>query len=425
MRLRFQIFFFLFVLFHSAIFGQTRIKAMTYNLMHYPGTLYYNSSSQSFIGRTPVLKQLLDAYQPDIFMTCEVEESQAAEFILREALNTSDSRYSMVNFTYNQSSSYTGLQQMLYYNSRKLTLINQDIILTNIRDINHYSFRINTPTPLFLEIFVAHLKASQGSTNENKRLQMVQRFTSYIENLPADSYVLFGGDFNFYKATESGYQELLDPTNNIRLVDPIDRAGYWHNNDDFQDIHTQSPLHSNSHFQSASGGSDGVTGGLDDRFDFILLSQNLQNGTALTYVSGTYKSYGNNGNCFNNNINDTSCAGYYSQTIRDLLFNMSDHIPVVMELETADTISLDEEFSTTQLISIKGSNYTADSIVLSVSYEAVGSTILIYNQLGQVVGEHQLTSQNQSILVANLNKGIYYLSSPQFSLHSPLKFVKI
>ena len=399
---------------------------MTYNLMHYPGTLHYDNDAGTFVDRTPVLREIIADYLPDIFMICEIKEAQAADHLLQDALLPVNEHYEMANFVYNQSSSYTELQQMLFYNTQKLTLSNQEVITTYIRDINQYSFILNTATPLYLEVFVAHLKASSGETNENKRLQMVEQLTNHLANLPTDSYVIFGGDFNFYSGYEPGYQKLLDPANAIRLVDPINRYGYWHNNSDFTDIHTQSPLQSNDHFISESGDWDGVTGGLDDRFDFILISENLENGTALTYVPDTYKSYGNNGNCFNGNINDTDCDGDYSQEIRDLLFHMSDHLPVVMELETAETIVNISDFERQKdKLTIIGKNYAAQSIELQVAPEVIGKQINIYDQLGKKLGSYKLTDEKQLISIVHLNKGIYYLSSPQFSLHSPLKFVKI
>ena len=53
--------------------------------------------------------------------------------------------------------------------------------------------------------------------------------------------------------------------NGGRLFDPIDRIGNWHNNSSFSDVHTQSP-------RTAQFGG-GASGGMDDRFDFILFSK--------------------------------------------------------------------------------------------------------------------------------------------------------
>ena len=402
--------------------SQTRIKVMAYNLMHYPGSTYYNTATGNYESRAFVLKDILDEYQPDIFMVSELKNSAGANEILFQSLATEDDRYQMAEFQNNHSSGYTELQQLVYYNSKKLVLTDQSFIVTNIRDINQYSFIINTEPQINIEVFVAHLKASNGVENEYKRLYMVEEFTDYLETIPDDTYVMIGGDFNFYSAYELGYRELLDEENSIRLVDPINSFGAWHNNSDYTDIHTQSPLQSNWHFHSEFGGSEGVTGGLDDRFDFILISENMQDGDELTYVPDTYKAYGNNGNCFNGDITDSDCDGEYSEYTRTLLHNMSDHLPVVMELETGTSV-VTSNTSLTYNLNLIGSNYVNESIQLNIGQNLIGKEIEIHNQLGQLVLKQELVSENQKISISHLNAGLYYFSCPQISLHSPLKFI--
>ena len=93
---------------------------------------------------------------------------------------------------------------------------------------------------------------------------MVTEFTNTLGDLDPNSFVLFAGDLNIYTSTEPAYIELLDPTNPIVLVDPIDTPGAWNNNEDFTAVHTQSTRTSSGPFGAGAGG------GLDDRFDFIL-----------------------------------------------------------------------------------------------------------------------------------------------------------
>jgi hypothetical protein len=101
-----------------------------------------------------------------------------------------------------------------------------------------------------------------------------------------------------------------------RLFDPIDRIGHWHNNSSFADVHTQSPR----------GGS---YGGMDDRFDWIFVSEAVLNETyEINYVENTYWAVGNDGNHFNqaiNNGNNTSV----NDAMADALHDASDHLPVI------------------------------------------------------------------------------------------------
>jgi hypothetical protein len=223
---------------------------------------------------------------------------------------------------------------MVYYNSNKLILEESRVITADTRDINQYTFKINTENaennPVRMEVFVTHLKASTGTSNRQRRLTSIQSFVSYTNTIASDSYVLFAGDFNFYTSNEEGYQYLIDNRNPIIMIDPINRPAptfpddgvdyfnydnydstYFWNNSSFSDIHSQSTRTSNSGLIDDSGS----TGGLDDRFDFIMMSENFNTSSDLFYVNDSYQVVGNNGNCYNSQISNSNCSG-------DLLSNL-------------------------------------------------------------------------------------------------------
>jgi hypothetical protein len=230
--------------------------------------------------------------------------------------------------------------------------------------------------------------------------------------------VLFAGDFNFYTASEPAYQEILDPTNAIVMVDPIDRPGSWNNNINFQDIHSQSTRISSGPFGAGAGG------GLDDRFDFIMMSENMQNHPKLNYVANSYKSFGNNGNCFDNSINSPDCSGDFSQSLRENLYNMSDHLPIVMQLETNKQILDLPEFQQENAFTVENTLVkNALDIKLSPSFYGAIS-FEIYNALGQKLMEYSTkNSASVSIDTGALEPGIYYLKS-DLPANKTIKFVK-
>jgi len=399
------------------IYAQETINTMFYNLLDFPEAPPSN--------RADILKAIIDDYQPDLFMVCELQSEAGANTILNTSLVTQDNRYMRANFIPNQSSSFTGLQQLVFYNSKKLILDDLTVITTSIRDINHYIFKLNTPdvaiNPIYLDVFVVHLKSSQGIDNETLRLQMVVEFTDFLSSIPTDHFVLFAGDLNLYTSTESAYQELLDPSNSIVLKDPIDRLGGWHNNFSFQDIHTQSTRTSNAGFNNHGAG-----GGLDDRFDFILISENLQTSATLHYVENSYKAYGNNANCFNDNINDTSCAGTaYSQSIRDNLYNMSDHLPVIMQLQTDQVLNLSDNLQSNNYIHFKNGNVISDVIVLEIDASILTNKIHIYNSIGQKIKTSIVNKTITTIDATNLSSGIYYIVLQNSFNANPLKIIKL
>lgn len=400
--------------------AQTRIKVMSYNLLDFP-TQFPND-------RFPYLTAILDNVQPDIFMVCELADAATADLILNNALRTQDDHYSRAVFTANTSSSYTDLQQLVFYDNHKLLLTAQTLIKTYIRDINHFTFKLKTENsasnPIYLDVFVAHLKSSTGAPYEGNRLDMVNSFTATLSSIPANHFVLIGGDFNLYTSSEPAYQKLLNATNAIVLVDPINRPGNWNSNSSFQDIHTQSTR--GSSFTDGLGNYYGAGGYLDDRFDFILMSKNLQTSTDLHYVTNTYKAFGNNGNCYNKAINDASCSGTFSQTIRNNLYNMSDHLPVVMELETPEnTLAVSLQSIAESVIFIRG-NVVTDWLELKTPDNLKGQTLNIFNQLGQVVLKTTISSLNLTQLnVSNLKSGIYYIKIENINQIKPLKFIKL
>ncbi|WP_377712685.1 endonuclease/exonuclease/phosphatase family protein [Pseudofulvibacter geojedonensis] len=391
---------------------------MFYNLLHYPSTQP---------SRISHLEAILDDYQPDIFAVCELENGGASGVL--NAIQTPDNRYVAATFVSNQSVPSSDLQQMIYFNHQKLNLVTETVHTTVVRDINQYTFLLETPdkvtNPKYLEVFVTHLKAgtnSQNPNNEQKRLDAINVFTTALNSVPTDRYILFAGDFNLYDANEPAYVELLDPTNNIVMVDPINRPGSWHNTSSFQDIFTQSTFSvtdGNGHI------GDGSTGGIDDRFDFIMMSENLQTSSEVYYKPNTYAAYGNNGNCWNKSINNTSCSGTYSQTIRNHLFNFSDHLPVVMELETQQTLTISSEIVVENLLSFSDGNIVTHSLGIKKSPNKLNnSTLIIYNQLGQRVLDYYITREALITLdVAHLSTGIYYITNDKFNIE-PLKFFK-
>ena len=404
------------ILFSSIGFAQEDYTLMFYNLLNFPEAPPSNRAS--------ILNSILDNVQPDIFMVCELQNEAGANLILNQVLNdTNEVTYAMPDFELNTSSSFQELQQHLFYDESKFSLNFTDIIQTQLRDINYYQLEVlnNTESAaLYLDIFVAHLKAAQGTTNEIIRSNMVSDFTAYLANLPEDANVIFAGDFNLYTANESAFLQLVMGQSTISFSDPINAIGDWNNNPSFANIHTQSTRTSNNNFDDFGAG-----GGMDDRFDFIMVSNNIMEAeNDITYKENTYVAYGNNGNCYNKNISDTSCLGEFNQATRNLLYLMSDHLPVVMEV-------------TNQNASLSNSNWNASNTLLSfpsgniveqelyVKFHAsvdASTTINIYNQIGQKVYSFKKISNSTIIDVSFLSSGIYFVKLENFSEN--YKFLK-
>ncbi|TMM31961.1 T9SS type A sorting domain-containing protein [Polaribacter aestuariivivens] len=417
----------LFIYFSSSfLLGQTNIKTMFYNVLN------YNSNFESE-NRTAYLKTILDNVQPDLFMVCELKNESASNYLFNNAVKAHNANFVPAQFQFGTSSDRS-LLQMVYFNSEKLELEYQSVIPTVVRDINHYTFKIKTASittnPIRIEVFVTHLKASRGIENRQKRLSSVNSLVRELDRLPANSTVLFAGDFNFYTSNEEGFRQIINPNNPIKLVDPINAlcpefpedgkdyydndfdATYFWNNSNFKNVHSQSTR--------TNSLSDGSGGGMDDRFDFIMMSENLKTNENLFYKNNSYKTVGNNGNCYNSFVSNANCTGEFSQELRNALYFFSDHLPIVMELETPEnTLSIDN----IKPITFANSNLVTNFLSLKLNNTLFSQKVIIFNQLGQIVYEKHISNQQQlKINTSAFSKGIYYLKSDN---NKPLKFVKI
>lgn len=189
-------------------------------------------------------------------------------------------------------------------------------------------------------VFNSHYKASDDSASEAKRLVEANAIRTNADALPADSHIIYAGDHNFYRSTDDAFVRLTS-AGNAQAIDPINRVGSWHNNSSFADVHTQAPC--------ATGCPSGfTTGGLDDRFDFQLMTAELLDNEGMSYIPGSYQAFGNNGSlpCCNSNINAAGntvtfpgVTSFTKQQILNALFTASDHLPVVADYQLPAVLS--------------------------------------------------------------------------------------
>jgi endonuclease/exonuclease/phosphatase family metal-dependent hydrolase len=409
----------IFIVFSEG-YSQTNVKNMFYNLLYYPSGDPQN--------REDILKDILDTYQPDIFTVCELETEVGADEILTQSIQSSRPNFARATFINNQSNQNADnqLNQMVYYNTDKFILESQVTHITYVRDIMQYTLLLKTvdqaTNPIRIEYFVTHFKSSDGNANKNIRLDMANVFTAVLESLDPDAYVVFSGDFNLYTSSEPAYQEILDVTNDIVMIDPIN------DNSVLQSWSNDTPTYTAMHTQATrvyQQNGNGAYSGLDDRFDFSFISENLTTSTELFYVDGTYDAYGNNKNCYNLDISDQSCTGTYTQSLRDNLYLMSDHLPVVMELFTPQNILNVENYTVNYLFKIQGSNLIQNNASILINDNLYNSKLTIYNHLGQIVKVIKTSTNNEiNIDTNNLSTGLYVIRPENSKITNQLKFIK-
>ena len=315
--------FLLVVGFYSLVFlttgqgyAQDTLKVMYYNVLNYPG---------STPGRVSYFRTTNQYIGADVILISELINDAGAETLLQDGLNVyGKTNYEKAVFTDGYDS-----DNMLFYNSDKLVLYSQDTINTALRQINEYvlyykSWDIETTDDtIFFYFYSAHLKASSGSTNENKRYAEILEYKDHINSKPNAQNIFFGGDLNLYKSSEPAYDAIIS-LGTYPLNDPL-QSGYWHNHSEFSSIHTQST-------RTAQFGG-GASGGLDDRFDFIFFSDDVANGTnKVSYIPNSCIPFGNDGNHFNIALTDLPENTSIPDSVTEALYFMSDHLPVLCKV---------------------------------------------------------------------------------------------
>ena len=268
----------------------------------------------------------------------------------------------------------------------------------------------------YLYVLALHLKSSQGADNEAQRLSMVEILENFLDTISPDANVIIGGDYNLYTSSEPAYQLMLNNSNNIVLADPLNTPGSWHNNSSFRFVHTQST-------RTTPINGDGAGGGMDDRFDFVMVSENLMEQTnEISVISDTYEPLGNNGNCFNARIIDCQDNDVPANVI-NALYQMSDHIPVKMELAIDypffDAIN---EFQSKFKVDIINRN--AEKLIFTIHDYSKSYNYKIIDISGQVlINGTSAASNTNSVALHDLSNGVYILIFEDVAIE-PFKFVK-
>ncbi len=417
--------FLIFTYLSTQLFSQSIIKVMQYNLMQY-SSMYGGCTSlnNNLDSKDSNFRKIFQYINPDIITVQEIGNSAYYyQRILDNVLNING-----VNYWKNGNlTSLSGgtLSNMIFYDSRKLTLKTHTAISNSIRDFNIYQLYFNSTNlsngdTTYIIPIVCHLKAGSTAADENTRNQQVQQLMNKLNQWnKADNYILCG-DLNVYKSSEPCFQQIINNSNLlIRFYDPINQLGNWNNNSSYKNYHTQSTHNAyNNCFAS---------GGLDDRFDFILVSNDILNNTKkVKAITSSYKAIGQDGNRFNSSIISPSNSTI-PYDIANALYSMSDHLPVVMQFEIDENNLYISNIDNKQPI-IKIVNPTNDNLTFYLTQ--IENTIFYYNifdSFGNLIKNGKFNyNQNQEtkIDITTIASGLYIFNIFNNQHFSTIKFIK-
>jgi endonuclease/exonuclease/phosphatase family metal-dependent hydrolase len=328
-----------------------RLTLMTYNILNYRNfTSYCTSSNNNPVAKEAALREVVQYLQPDLLVCNEVGGATPAahEKILTDVLNTGGTtRWASTSYANN---GFSTLVNGVYYDQTKLGIKREGMVsksvsnvdLVRVLDVVQFYYKDSllsvNPDTVFFTVVAAHLKAGSATTDLADRATATAALMQHLTQRVSDPNVLLGGDFNIYKSQEAAFQNLINHSvASERFYDPIGQLGTWTNNANYAPYHTQSTRNANTNNGCFSGG------GLDDRLDQWLVSSSVKDGLGkVAYVPGSFRVVGNDGMHFNQGI-DEGTNYSVPANIRAALYTVSDHLPLLVELDIQRLgIGLDE-----------------------------------------------------------------------------------
>lgn len=311
MKLRYVVF--LILVFTLQLAAQDTFRIVSYNSLKFPE----NSGTK----RVPYFKTVIKELDPDILVLQEITNKAGVDIFLNDILNDEE------RFLYTAAPFVDGYDtdNILFFKSRNFSLSSNRQIKTSLRDISEYELKVRIKSTMpNIWLYSSHLKASDTASDAQRRADDAAIWRAQLNNLPEGTNFFVMGDLNFYTHTEKGFKVLTaDDGSSGQCFDPANKVGEWHNNRSYAKYHTQSTRTTSLY--------DGSTGGMDDRFDFILVSSALMDEREYYTPETNYMAFGNDGFHFNGNINDGTNT-VVSKTVANALYQASDHLPVVLDV---------------------------------------------------------------------------------------------
>ncbi len=395
-----------------ALFAQDTIKIMQYNLLNYGTTTagYCSESNNNTHDKDESIRTILEHVKPDIIAVNEFSMVQQLQTnFINNNLNIKGVKYWKSDDIINHI--HSDIINHIFYNSNKMVLSKHSYIAAKYRDVDVYEFYFKTTTlnmgdTTKLTYVIAHLKAGTGETNASERNVTAQKIMNYLANNHSSNNVILSGDFNMYGPDEPAYYNFTQSPSygNALLIDPIgSQVSNW-GTGVFAEHYTQS-THSDGNGCAAGGG-------LDDRFDLILISDEVRFGNkGIRYVTDSYEAVGNDGHHYNHSVN-TSYNIAVSSEVADALYTVSDHLPVTIKVTLSNPLNIDEHTQNTAFNLFVSPNPANDHVTLHYSnHEPQTITFDVMTITGHVVATSQTYSDKNAnshmINTSSLADGLY------------------
>ncbi|MBS1712711.1 MAG: hypothetical protein JST30_00090 [Armatimonadetes bacterium] len=317
--------------------AQAQLRVLTHNISNYGGgrqSAIETAMFGVFEGRSA---------RPDVFLLQEFMSASALSSFLSIVNNApgSPGDYAAAPFVNGPDTDCA-----FVYRTSKLSYLGYEIVVNGgnspspPRNVLRYDVLLKgySGAGARLSLYSSHMKAGTTDDDKSRRLLECQLIRDDAQSLGHP--FLIGGDFNIQSASETSYIELTGSQvdNFGRFFDPIKTPGNWNSNNTFRFVHTQDPWNGAS------------SGGMDDRFDFLLTSSDLVDGGGFDYLGNpnlayststwndpnhSYRSWGNDGTTYNQPLKvtgNTMVGSAIAQALIDECGGQSGHLPVFFDL---------------------------------------------------------------------------------------------
>jgi endonuclease/exonuclease/phosphatase family metal-dependent hydrolase len=306
------------------------LRVMTYNLHAYPSDLG---------NRQQPLRTVMGAINADVMIAQELNSEAGRDSFFLNVLGVAEPGQWAESPWFDLFGGPEG--GAIFYKPAKVSLSGigtfatsgpRDVLFCTVTPVGYAAASAT------FRLYSIHLKAGGPATADSttRRLECTD-IRNTLNNNPAGTNFILGGDSNFYSGLEGGVIRLTESQldNDGRLKDPLSGliTTAWHANAGNALYHTQCPC--------KTGCLTGYSGGgMDDRFDIWLTSYSMQDGQGLDYYPDPIDShaayplaYGNDGTKYNNDINAGGSNNIVPIAVANALHDASDHLPVVITIQ--------------------------------------------------------------------------------------------
>ncbi|MDZ4656360.1 MAG: hypothetical protein SH868_02150 [Bythopirellula sp.] len=225
----------------------------------------------------------------------------------------------------------SGGRPAMIYNTQTVELISEASFGSvgpneaQARQFLRYEFRpVGYDANAVFYAYSSHYRAGDDGINATSRFNEAVVLRTNSDALGEGTHAIYAGDYNIPSSNATMYQHLLS-SGNGQAFDPVSSPGTWLDNASFKHLHTQSPAATGENIPGYAGG------GMDDRFDFQLVTGELLDNEGMSILPNSYHVFGNNGtHTLNGSITTGTGA---SVAVLDALINNSDHLPVVADYQ--------------------------------------------------------------------------------------------